>query len=432
MKNFQIILLVIFIFAAVIGVLVFSGTIPLGDQEGEEGSGGEVVLWGTVPFQDLAQAIENFNRQNPVYILKYEQKRADTFNEDLLEALASGEGPDIFFITDDLAYKYSNKILIIPYESYPVSVFRQNFVGAGEVFLTSEGSIAFPLAVDPLVMYYNRSMLESNNIIYPPATWQEFREISTALTQKNESGRILKSGAALGHFSNITNAKEILSMLFMQTGNPIVVEDRGTFISVLDRKVGAFEPQEVLEFYTDFADPLDQLYSWNRALPESRNAFSSENLAFYFGLASELESLVERNPNQNFMVAPVPQIEGSQRSLTSARVLGIAVSSFSENLNSSFLVAGLLSTGDFSAQFSENTGMAPARRDILAAGASPDNPYQEVFYSSALFARSWLSPDAEDTSEVFKNMVDKVLSNSLTPLLSIREASSRLNILLAR
>jgi len=61
--------------------------------------------------------------------------------------------------------------------------------------------------------------------------------------------------------------------------------------------------------------------------------FSAENLAFYFGFASELPTLVNRNPNQNFFVASLPQIKNASFKLTSARVTGIAISAFSKNLN---------------------------------------------------------------------------------------------------
>ena len=111
--NFKIILLVVFIAAAIFGLLVFSGTIPLGSNSNTAGSAGTVVLWGTVRADTMAPLIEEFNTANPTFIVKYQQKYVDTFNQDLLEALASGTGPDMFFMTDDLAYEYSNKILEI-------------------------------------------------------------------------------------------------------------------------------------------------------------------------------------------------------------------------------------------------------------------------------------------------------------------------------
>jgi len=425
-KNFQIIILIVFIIAAILGVLVFSGMIPLGDQSQKDGSGGTVVLWGTQKAIDLAEAVDNFNRLNRTYTLQYVEKRADTFDQELLEALASGTGPDLFLISNDLVYKYSNKILTIPYQSYPISTFRQNFLSAGEIFLTTQGFWAFPVVVDPLVLYYNRSLLDTNNIIYPPKTWEEMVEMVPILTQKDETQKILKSAVALGQFSNILHAKDILSTLFLQAGNPIIIEKNGSFISVLEQKVGQYNVDQFLDFYTSFTNPLKEVYSWNKSLPEAKESFSAENLAFYFGFASELRSLIEKNPNQNFMVAEFPQIKDSFTKITGARVIGLAISSTSKNLNSAFLVANLLASGNFTKEFSAKFGAVPARRDLLSS--SPEDTYQPIFYTSALFAKSWLYPEPKDSAEIFQKMIEGVLANTFSPTQAIREASNRLNI----
>jgi len=265
--NFQIIILIIFIAAAIFGVLVFSGAIPLGS--GGEGSLGTVVLWGTIPAQAIAAPLEDFNNANPTFTVNYVQKSVDTFDRDLLEALASGKGPDMFFLPDNLAFSYANKIFTIPYGSYPLSTFKNVFAGAGEVFLTGKGILAFPMSIDPLMLYYNRSILDANGVIYPPSTWEDMSNLVPVLTKKDDSNRILKSAVALGHFSNIVHAKDILVALFMQAGNPIIKEENGVFISTLNRPIGNYNLPSILKFYTDFADPNNPAYSWNRSFSGS-------------------------------------------------------------------------------------------------------------------------------------------------------------------
>ena len=354
----------------------------------------------------------------------------ETFNSDLLEALASGQGPDIFFITDDLIWSYANKIFVIPYESFPLSSFKNSFAGAGEVFLTSQGILAFPISIDPLMLYYNRSMLDANNIVYPPAFWDELVAIVPLLNERNESNQLTRGAVAMGQFANITHAKDILATLFMQAGNPVVEEVDGFLRSSLGQFSGGSGLGPVLEFYTDFADPLQTSYAWNRSFPNSSEAFSSEKLAFYFGFASEFPSLVSRNPNQDFLVATVPQIKGTNFKLTSARVTGLAVSAFSRNLETALLASSLMATGNFAEQFSSATGVAPARRDLIAR--SPGGAYLPTFYQSALFARSWLDPNPIASNDIFRIMIESVLSGVATPADSVRDASGRLELLLFR
>lgn len=430
--NFQLITIIVFIVLAIFGILVFSNAIPIGNSN-TPGSLGTVVLWGTVKSAMMAPLLEDFNSANPTFVVQYVQKSADTFDQDLLEALASGTGPDMFFLPDNLAFHYAKKIFTIPYTSYPLASFKNNFAGAGEVFLTSGGILAFPIVIDPLMMYYNRSILDANGIVYPPVFWDEISALVPSLTKKDDSNRIIKSAVALGHFSNVTNAKDIISTLFMQAGNPIVSEKNGVFDSSLNTSNQIYDVNylgSILKFYTDFADPNKNVYSWNKSFPNSNDVFSAENLAFYFGFASELASLVNRNPNQNFLAAPFPQIRTANTKLTGAHVTGIALLSSSKNFNTAFTAASLLATGDFASKFASALGVAPARRDLLAV--KPKDAYSPIFYNSALYARSWLDPSPKDTDDIFRRMVDAVLSNTMTAGDAIRDASAKLSLLLAK
>jgi len=426
--NFQLIILIVFIVAAIFGVLVFSGAIPLGG--GGSGSLGTVVLWGTTPAVDLSKALEDFNRANPTMVIKYEQKSANTFDQDLLEALASGTGPDMFFLSDELVYNYANKIIAIPYTSYPIATFKSVFAGAGEVFLSDKGILAFPMSIDPLVMYYNRSMFDASGVVFPPATWNDLTDIAPLLTKKDETNKIIKSAVALGRYSNIAHAKDILAALFMQAGNPIIAEKDGVFSSALVAAVGNYNISSVLKFYTDFADPGNAVYSWNASFPNSDAVFSKEDLAIYFGFASELQALVNKNPNEDFFVAGIPQIKGANLTATISRVTGIAISAASKNINTAFLAASLLANSDFATNYAVATGEVPARRDLLAI--KPTNEYFSIFYNSALYAKGWLDPAPKDTDGIFAGMVNAVISGNMSVGDAIRDANSRMNLLLIK
>ncbi len=428
-ENFQIIVIIVFIAAAIFGVLVFSGAIPIGGDSDTEAAG-TVVVWGTIKNTTMASLLEDFNTANPTFTVKYVEKSADTFDQSLLEALASGTGPDMFFLPDNLAFHYANKIFTIPYTSYPLVTFKNTFAGAGEVFLTSNGLLAFPMSIDPLMLYYNRSTLDSNGVIYPPATWEDLSNIVPIITKKDTTNKIVKSAVALGQYSNIAHAKDILAAMFMQAGNPIVSEKDGTLRSYLNGVGGRYDLGDILKYYTTFADPAEEVYSWNRSFSNSLNSFSSEDLALYFGFSSELQSLVNRNPNQNFSVAPIPQIVGSNAKVTSAQVTGLAISSASKNLNTAFTAASLMALGDFAQKLAAAQGVPPARRDLLAQ--KPSDAYSPIFYDSALYAKSWLDPSRIATNNIFRIMIDVVLSNNSTESEAINDASSKLDLLLVK
>ena len=96
MKNFQLILLVIFGAAVLVAVLIFSGAIKTKDRNSETmGATGKVVMWGTVPAKSITGLLAEYNQEKETYQVTYVEKSASTFDSELTEALASGKGPDL-------------------------------------------------------------------------------------------------------------------------------------------------------------------------------------------------------------------------------------------------------------------------------------------------------------------------------------------------
>lgn len=428
MNNFKLVVIALLGFGGVLGVFVFAGFIDLENKAVNTGPTGTVTMWGTAPASVVNPLLIKFN-QGKSYNVKYVSIIPQNFDQELLEAMAVGKGPDLFFLPDNLAFKYQNKIYPIPYTSYPLINFKNTFVGAGEVFLNVKGVLAFPISIDPMVMYYNRSMLDSNNVVYPPVYWDEFYDFSNTFTKKDDSQQITQSAFALGQYANVSYAKDILATLFMQTGSSITGEQNGLLRSSLDNSLESnTNTASSLDFYTSFSNPLKPNYSWNRSLPMSIDAFSKEDLVFYFGFASDLKTLLDKNPNQDFQVTTIPQIRNTNNKVTSARVTGIAVSSFTKNLSASLAAVTALSSGDFAKEYSNSQFVPPARRDLLAEARK--DSYFPVFYSSSLFARSWLDPSPSDSSNIFRAMVEEVLSNAKKPQDAIFTANNRLNTLI--
>lgn len=429
--NFKLIMIIVFLAMAVLAVLVFAGVIKIGGSSNKaSGPTGTVTMWGSVRRELIATGLDDFNNFHDNLTVRYVYIPEESFDRSLLEAIASGQGPDLFLLPDNLAHSYANKIYTIPYASYPIASFKNFFAQAGDVFLTPSGVLAFPMVVDPLVMYYNRSILNSNDIVYPPAYWDEFVDMVTKLTKKDDTKQITQSAVALGQYGNVRNAKDILTTLFMQAGNNIVDQVQGAYYAVL-REPGSSKATNlgpILSFYTSFADPLKGTYSWNSSLPSSDAFFSSDKSAFYFGFASELKNIQDRNPNLNFGVTSVPQIKNSNFKVTRAKVLGLAISSFSKKSDLAFNVATLLASENFALRLAESKGAPPARRDLL--NIRPIDSYGPVFYSSALYGKSWLDPDPIGSNNIFKNMVEKVLSNNMTAEEAILDANGKLTSLL--
>lgn len=408
---FQIVLLAIFGALAVAAVLIFS--LAVGGQN--QSSTGPVRIWGTLDASVFNQVIREASENLPQLAqVAYEQKDPDTYVADITNALASGQGPDLFLIRQDQAYLQAPKLVPIPEETINSSQFEDTFVEAASPFASASGILAFPLAVDPLVLYWNRDMLSTAGYAKPPAHWDEIYDMSQKITRRNDAGVILKSTIGFGEYRNVNNAKNILSMLIMQVGGSITAREEaaGRIVSTLGARSGESgnASMTALRFFTEFADPSTEWYTWNRSLPETRQAFAAGDLALYIGLASEGPLIARMNPNLNFAAAPIPQIRNATRAVDTGFVYGFAIPRTSQNPGGALTVAFTLSSAELSKTISEQLSMSSARRDILA---QPAQGTQDLFNKQAIITRSWVDPDPAKTDAVFRSMVENTTSGAV-------------------
>jgi len=410
-STFKLALIGAFVVFGLVGFLGFAGFIPLPGGGGVSTAlTGEINVWGTFPQRMMDDMLEDVFRSEKELKISYTQKAESSLDRDFVEALASGVGPDIIFLPQDLILRHSDKIFPLPLESLSERKFRDTFIAEGEMYLTEAGSLSLPVVVDPLVMYWNRDIFSSGGLAREPAVWDEFFELAPKLTMRDSAGDITQSAVALGEYQNITNAKEIISALVMQTGSGIVERVGDDLISTLAAEkegTNTRATELALNFYTQFSHPSKPTYSWNRSLLSSQDMFVAGDLAIYFGFASEFDEIRKRNPHLDFDVAMFPQVRDATRK-TFGRMSGISIIKTSDNINVAFSVAVNLVDPAVVAVLSEETGLPPARRDLL--GNTPNDPYKAVFYASTLISDAWLDPDPKETDTIFSEMMSDITS----------------------
>ena len=178
-----------------------------------------------------------------------------------------------------------------------------------------------------------------------------------------------------------------------------------------------------LRFYTEFADPSKDDYTWNRSLPEARQAFAAGDLALYVGYASEEPLIARTNPNLNFAIAPVPQIRGASHTVSGGRVYGFATPRGSKNLSGAVNVAYILASTDISKSLSVALGIPSARRDVLSQPAQNDD---DLFNRQAIIARTWIDPDPAKTGDIFRAMIENTTSGALLLTEAVQRADQEM------
>ena len=396
----------------ILAVLIFSGKIPLGEKSAQKITG-TITIWGELPRDAVGPMIEVVRKTYKEVTVNYEEKDSETFQSEFIEALASGNGPDLVIITPSDIVQNKNKLFPIPYTSLPEATFRETFIDSGAVYLADTGVLAFPVVVDPLVMYYNKDMLSSAFKVRPPETWDEVIALNKIITQKDDAGRLFVETVALGTFDNIVNAKDLIALLIFQAGNKMVDYDSATkkYISVFAQGSGGVYPvAQAIDFYTSFANSTNSdRYSWTPTLPKDKNQFLAGNLAMYFGYASEIVEIREKNPNLNFDIALMPQRTSSPTKMTFGTISGVAIVKASKNVPVALLVAQQLVTKEaLTAYLTFDPTAVPARKDMISPAVTQEDARKALIYKSAIISRTWADPDARQTTALFKRMIDQI------------------------
>jgi len=396
-SNFKLIISILF------GIFIVAGVAYLVIAPGKKGElRGTVTVWGISDEKTMSDILAGLDSSS--LDIFYEQKDAGTYGDELIEAFASGSGPDVFIMTDEMVVRFRDKTYPFSRESVTERMFRDTFVEAGEVFLSDGTAIALPFFVDPLVLYWNRDIFSSAGVARVPETWTELVALIPKLAQYGEKGEILRPAVSLGEFSNITHAKGILATLFLQTGSNIVVSGKdGLELGFVD---GA--AQSVIRFYTEFARPGKETYTWNRSMQNDRDVFASGDMPIYIGYASERNIIAEQNPHLNIDMALVPQLSEGGRTSVYAKTYAAAVSKTTDNPSAALYVASGMASADIWSTSASVLGGSSARRALL--DTSSTDRYRPIIDASTLIGRTWLDPDADMSYTVFKDTVESITS----------------------
>lgn len=410
MSTFQIILMIVFGVAAIGAVILFA----VGGRTGALLQSTTLELWGSVDRSVAEEWLQENFENNSQLEVNYTYVQKERFNQKLWQAEALEKVPDIILVSQDKIKPNEELILTVPFDVFSERNFRDTFVDAGDVFLNkSKGFIyGFPVLVDPLVMYSNRSHIREAGYVKAPVAWVDFGGFVMDSVSR-ERNVIERYSVALGEYENIEHAKAIISTLIFQAGGQILSGDISKQKVKLEDRFGKIISPAIssLLFYTDFSDKGKSVYTWNREAENSFRAFLNEDLSVYFGLTSDLKRIKAINPFLDFEVALIPENENG-RSFSYSEVLGLAVLKSSKNHSESLTaIYQMMSAPSLKNLSYSLDGVPPSRSDLLS-NPSEDLFYLPIFYEAARKSMSWSDPSSGEIGDVLKEMVESLVDRS--------------------
>lgn len=423
-SSFQTIVVVVFVVAFVVAVMIFSGVFGTKSQSSSTEPQGEVVIWGVLPTDSMYEFVEDFNIKNLGYSLSYQEHSPENLNQDLIVALANGNPPSLVIFSSESFTPFRDKLYTIPYQTYSQRTFFDTNIEGAKVFLNKDGLLATPLLVDPIVVYYNKDLLYGAKIVNPPTSWSELQLVTPVLTKKDSRNNILQSSVALGTSQNINSLREILSSMFLQTGDPIISDDYQTDSKTVTFGISddsAAKLADALNFFTSFSNPVNTNYSWNNSFSNNLDMFLSGKLAFYIGKSSEIFEIREQNPNLNFDVMELFKTNGAVRSYTYGSFVGVGILKAAPNFVAGYAALSYITSKESIDALSKTVSLAPARRDLILV--QQKDPYVDVFFKSALSSFAWPDPNVGTTEALFRAMIRDVTGGKLDSESAIYEIS---------
>ena len=409
----------------IISVLAFSGIFSGGGTTIPPISG-TLEFWGFNGDENLwRDTITAFTEEHKGISVSYRELSEATFEERLVNALARGTGPDIFLLKNSWISTHRDLILPLPQQvfEYTTRDFETTFVdGVSETLIMPDGSIlGLPLGIDTPALFYNKDIFNTAGIASPPKTWEDISALILKLTVKTRADDITESAIALGTHKNVEHFFEILTSLIFQYGDMLI--DPATEDAPLTEKSAA----AFAHFYS-FADSRSPNFSWTDRKQKSLDAFANGQTAMAIGFARDIKRIQEKNPHLNLGIAPFPQRAGSRTPATDAVYLFPAISKQSKNPIAAWQFAFFISSQKGVQPYLLETNLAPARRDMIAAGSQ--NPDLSVFWRQALTARTWLNPDEQATRSLFARALDTIASRTETPEQAIVTLRNQLRLLI--
>ena len=426
----------------------------------------KLEVWGLFDDSDaFSAAIGAYQKANPnVTGINYKKLTPDTYQKDLLDALASGQGPDIILIQNTWLPSFEDKIVpvtpdILTEQNYRAEfpdVVANDFIDQGKIYAT-------PLSVDSLALYYNKDLFNQAGITAPPASWNDFTTEAKQLTKIDGTGNITQSGAALGTAYNIKRSTDILNLLMMQENTPML-DDRQSRANFDQGSVSAsngnasYPGVAALTFYTNFAKTNSSFYSWNPNMHYSLDAFSEGTLAMMLDYSWDISTIRNKAPKLNFTIAPVPQlnpaapvnfpnywafavaknktsampVSGSQQPVQIPNTVRAAEAwSFLKYLTDKPVAAAGQNPStvfDPAADFLKKTGHPAARKDLIEKQKTDVD--LGAFAAGNLVAKDWKEVNPPAIETIFASMIDSVNKGSMSVNDALKAAAAQVSQLM--
>lgn len=209
-------------------------------------------------------------------------------------------------------------------------------------------------------------------------------------------------------------------------------KSRATFDSavVLNTHESFYPGERALTFYTDFANPRKQVYTWNTLQHFSLDAFLTGQTAMMLNYSRVIPLIESRAPYLSWAVAPMPQISTRDFDINFGNYWVLVVSNTSKHPEDAWQFLAFMAERNNAKQYADAARRPTARKDLV--DIQRGDLKLGVFAVQALSARSWYQIDNNAIEELFADMIESVVRGSDTAKDAIVKAAQQVSVLMRK
>ncbi|MCC4908080.1 ABC transporter substrate-binding protein [Microbacterium sp. cx-59] len=403
-------------------VLVVSGCAGSGGSGGDDGSD-TLTVWLPGTNQTEIDLVTN------TIVPEFEEQTGATvevtyvdwgdISTKLNSAFAAGTAPDIFghgpaatadFVVNDRILDLDDRVAAMGADD---QADLATALSGGQV----DGvQYLMPLSLQGYLVMYDADAFTAAGLDpdAPPTTWEELKKDADALTEKDGSGTITRSGF-LAPSQAIARQQSFATFLFGAGGT--LVNDAGT-----ESTFASSEGQEALEFFASLYG--DDAVSANLGedylnAPAAQQPLVLGSAAMTIQAPSMMQQIMDAAPDRDLRVMPALSFNGGEPAAFGGAGPGLMINADAADPDLAWSFIEFMLTPDISTEYTQGTGTIPVRASAADSDYAKNSPIISAFLAESENLRA--NPNVVGWVQV-RDALDKQLERALNGVAGVDES----------
>jgi multiple sugar transport system substrate-binding protein len=358
-----------------------------------------LTFWNGFTGPDEAAVValvKQFNASHPDIQVNMTIEPWDTLTAKLPLDLRVGKGPDIAGLSNQYVPQYAQSGLIQPIDSvYGASGVDASVIPAGlkTVMQYNGHYYAAPMTLDPIMMYWNKTLFKKAGLSGPPTTWSQWQ--ADAVKLSIHKGGVDQYGLALADNNTIPNW-------------PIFIWDNGGDIISANGKQALIGGAKAIAAVSQWANLMikDKISPPALSGADADKLFQTQKAAME--MTGPWATTGFTQSGVNYDVAMVPKGAGGPVTAGNADVM--VVSKSSSNLSQAGVFMAWWNSKPAEEYLAIHSGHPPIRTDMTSDPKLSANPWVHKFAVGSPYARFYLG-NIQNYSQIDADVITPALQS---------------------